>query len=129
MKVSHFGGIVDCETINSMLSILNLRYGKGVNEFWIYGEDRFPCLAILVNNDYANLTYFPEDGHPGFQSIAMDTDLNMKDISIFYTNTPDEEIEIDNDAIVPFSRAVEATKEFFTSLSLPTCLKWLELCE
>jgi len=82
-----------------------------------------------VNNDYANLTYFPEDGHPGFQSIAMDTDLNMKDISIFYTNTPDEEIEIDNDAIVPFSRAVEATKEFFTSLSLPTCLKWLELCE
>jgi len=75
MKISHFGGTVECKTIEDLDIVLNMRYGLGVNEFWISHEHEIPCLAILVNNNYANLTYFSEDGHPGFQSVGMGTDL------------------------------------------------------
>jgi hypothetical protein len=127
MKVSHFGGTVFCATIEDQATILNIRFGTGVNEYWISGEDDNPCLAILVKDDYANLTFFPEDGHPGFQSVGMGTDLNMEEITVFNTNTPNEEMEVNNDSIVPFTMALEAAKEFFASLTMPTCLEWIEL--
>lgn len=127
MKVSHFGGMIDCETVETLEQVLNMRYGSGVNEFWISGEEENPCLAVLVNNDYANLTYFPDDGHPGFQSIGMETGLDQHEISIFYTNTPEEEIEVNNDTVIPFSKALEAAKEFFTSTGMPKSIEWLEL--
>jgi len=127
MKVSHFGGTIDCATMETFEIVLNMQFGSGVNEFWISDEEDSPCLAILVNNDYANLTYFPEDGHPGFQSVGTGTDLNMEEITVFYTNTPEEEMEINNDAVVPFEIALKAAKEFFLTSTLPTCLEWIEL--
>lgn len=57
MKVSHFGGEVECKTIEDLDSVLNMRYGIGVNEFWISGEEENPCLPVLVNNNYAYLTF------------------------------------------------------------------------
>ena len=127
MKVSHFGGTIDCPTMEILEIVLNMQFGTGVNEFWISGEEDNPCLAILVNNSYANLTYFPEDGHPGFQSVGMDTDLDLGEITVFYTNTPEEEMEINNDAVVPFEIALNAAKEFYLTSALPTCLEWTEL--
>ena len=127
MKVSHFCGITDCNTVEELESVLSIRCGDGVNEFWISGDKDIPCLAVLVNNDYANLTYFPEDGHPGYQSIGMDTDLRPEGTTIFYTNTQDEEIEVYNDTVVPFAKALEAVKEYFITSTIPSCIKWREL--
>jgi hypothetical protein len=127
MKVSHFGGTAECKTIEDLRKVLNMRYGDGVNEFWISGEENNPCLAVLVNKDYANLTYFPKVGHMGFQSVGMGTSLVSDGISIFYTNTPEEEIEIGNDAVVPFFKALEAVEEFFETTALPESIEWFEL--
>ncbi len=127
MKVSHFGGTVDCETMDAFEAVLNMRYGTEVNEFWIYDKEKNPCLAILVNHEYANLTYFPEDGHPGFQSVGRNPDLNLRGMTIFYTNTPYEEIEVSNDAIVRFFQSAGSGKRVFMSLTQPTCIEWLEL--
>jgi hypothetical protein len=123
MNVSHFGGILKCKTIEDLELILNIRDGTGVNEFWIVGKENNPCLTILVNNNYANLTYFPKDGHPGFQSVGMSTCLNPDETTVFYTNTSDEEIKINDDTIVPFDIALKAAKEFFASSVMPTCLE------
>ncbi len=127
MKIEHFGGLIECNEIKEFESILNLRYGKEVNEFWIYGQDRYPCLSIMVNGEYAYMHFFPEHKQPGFQPIGMNTDLPEGEISIFYTNTVDEEIEIINDFVIPFSTAVTAAKEFFTTLEIPKCVEWFEL--
>ena len=127
MKISHFGGVVECKTIEELKNVLNMRYGDEVNEFWISGEEENPCLAILVNKGYATLTYFPEDGHMGFQSVGMDTDLEADGISVFYTNTPEEEMEINNDAIIPFSKALGAIIEFFETMHLPKSIEWVEM--
>jgi hypothetical protein len=60
----------------------------------------------MVNNDYAYLHYFPKDGHSGFQSIGMDPDLILDEMSIFYTGTIYQEIEVTNEAVVPFPIAL-----------------------
>ena len=127
LVVEHFGGTVECKTIGELEKILEIRYGTGVNEYWIYGKEKNPCLAVLVNNKYATLTYFPEEEHPGYQSVGKDTDLDFDEYTIFYVNTPTEEMEVHNFSVISFSKALEATKEFFLSLSIPNCLEWDEL--
>ena len=127
MIIEHFGGRDECKTIEDLERILKMRYGNAVNEYWIYGEDTFPCLAVLVKDNCASLTYFPNDNHAGFCSITMDDNVDNDGTTIFYVNTPTEEIEVDNGCIVPFANALEAVKEFFVSLSKPSCLEWVEL--
>jgi hypothetical protein len=129
MIIEHFGGEVKCNTIEELGSVLQMRYGDGVNEYWIYisDETRNPCLAVLVKDNYANLTYFPEDGHPGFQSVGKDTGLDSEVIVMFNCNSPGEEMEISADYVVPFSVAIQAVKEFFAAQIMSKCLEWDEL--
>ena len=126
MTVSHLGGTVECKTIEELNFLMSVRYGTGVNEYWIPSEG-FPCLAVLVNNEHANLTYFHDEEHSGLQSVGVDTKLDPKESSIFYTNTPTEEVVIRNEAVVPSETAQRAAIEYFSSLSLPTCIDWVEL--
>ena len=127
MKVSHFGGTQHCDTLEKLDFVLNSRFGDGVNEFWISGETETPCLTMLVNNSYASLTYFPDDEHPGYQSVGKDCDLDLCEITVFFTNSPQEELEINNDAVIPLSLAITAAKEFFVNFKIPSCVEWSEM--
>ena len=67
MKISHFGGVVFCNKIDDFLNVMKKRYGNDVNEFWITDDEtENPCLAILVNGELANVTFFPR-----FSSFAL----------------------------------------------------------
>ena len=82
---------------------------------------------ILVNNELANLTYFPPGKHPGFQSQGSIPGLDVGGFSKFFMNSPDQLQEIMNDQVVPFSAAVKAAKEFLERDELPKSINWLEL--
>jgi hypothetical protein len=129
MIVEHFGGTVECENINKFNAVLNKRYGAGVNEFWLSGEAKFPCIAILINGEFAHVTFFPEDGHPGFHSINTENP-KLDETKVFYVNTVNEEIEINGDlnaGIISTGKAMEIANEFFMTLSMPKCAEWFEL--
>ena len=53
--------------------------------------------------------------------------LDEDGISIFYTNTDSEEIEVANYSIIEIEDAVSAVKEFFETQQLPKCIEWEEL--
>jgi hypothetical protein len=53
--------------------------------------------------------------------------LISDNVTVFYTNTPEEEIEVLNDSVVPFSSAQSAVEEFCQTLMLPGCIEWFEL--
>lgn len=128
MKIQHFGGVTYFDTMDDLVKILQIRYGDDVNEFWITNEDEEnPCLAILVNKNYANVSYFPKAGHLGFQSIGNIKDLSPNGYSVFYTNTPEEELEISNEMIILFEQALVAAKEFVITKEKPTSIDWYEL--
>jgi len=114
---------------------LNKRYGAGVNAFWLSHEginenSTSAKLAILVNNELANVHYFPPGKHPGFQSQGSIPDLDIRGFSEFYVYSPEklqQVEEISNAYVVPFSDAVKVAKEFLECDELPKSMSWQEL--
>src|SRR5438270_841396 len=54
-----------------LIAALAWRDEKGGALFWITPDDQqYPSLAIRVTKDYADVHYFPSDGHPGFRSLG-----------------------------------------------------------
>ncbi|MCD7742137.1 MAG: hypothetical protein LUI06_08040 [Ruminococcus sp.] len=127
MIIKHFGGIEAVNTLDEVCEVLRKRYGDDVNEFWItYDNQENPCLAILVNKEFANVTYFPDAESIGFQSVGIPSGFNSDEFSVFCTNTPEEEIEISNSTIITFDEALQAALDFFQNPKLPNCIKWSE---
>lgn len=127
MVIKHFGGIETVNTLYGVCEVLHKRYGDDVNEFWITCDNQEnPCLAILVNKEFANVTYFPDAESLGLQSVGIPGDFNPDEFSVFYTNTPEEEIEVSNSAIITFDEALQVALDFFQNSKLPNCIEWSE---
>ena len=82
---------------------------------------------MSVKEKYACLSYFREEDDPGYSSVNDTPVLDADGISIFYTNTDSEEIEVANYSIIEIEDAVSAVEEFFETLQLPKCIEWEEL--
>ncbi|MDR0459806.1 MAG: hypothetical protein LBG68_05040, partial [Coriobacteriales bacterium] len=69
------------------------RFGDCANEFWIHPDgSEYPCIGLMVVHDYAYIQYFPEEGSPGYQPTGNALALISDNVTVFYTNTPEEEI-------------------------------------
>jgi hypothetical protein len=124
LKVEHFGGAEEVTDSAALDVVLSKRYGNDVNEFWLGGEEKYPCLAIQVRGSRACLHFFPRDGHPGYLSVG---DGAATGSETFYTNTPTEESYIAANAVVPFDQAREAAHEYLRTGSMPSSVRWTEL--
>lgn len=127
MMVEHFMGKVECNNFEELECVLKIRTKKGVNEFIITGKEYYPYIVLSVKENYATLSYFEKDEDPGFVSIGGDTNLGKDGISKFFTNTDEEEIEVENGSILSFTKAVTVLKEFFYTMKLPKCINWEKL--
>ena len=87
------------------------------------------CSSVCYNDSLKGccLNYFREEDDPGYSSVNANPVLDAEGISIFYTNTDSEEIEVANYSIVKMEDAVSAVEEFFETLQLPKCIEWEEL--
>jgi hypothetical protein len=129
MKISHFGGIAKCKTIEAVNAVLNKRYGNNANDFWISRDNsEYPILTLMVKDDCACVHYFPEDGNPGFVSIGSNVNLENDGATIFYV-TDEEEMSVANNLVIPIKLAMGAANEFFDSPEQPKCIKWFNLAE
>jgi hypothetical protein len=109
-----------------MTFVLAKRNEDGFNEFWLHhGDDKRPCLAILANLDLAYVHYLPKDGHPGFQSLRLASDLDLDGQTMFRCNR--DRTPMPNSTVIPFSWALDVAKEFAGSKWLPRCIEWFEL--
>lgn len=127
--IHHFLGENVCATINDVENVLNQSV-NGVNEFLIaQNHNVYPYLTVLINDLYANVTLVPSEESAGFEAFSDDTemDLDPDGISIFYTNTPSEEIEISNDYVIPKNLAIQIVKEFVDTGNMSDCVEWDEL--
>ena len=127
MMLQDMKGSLQVENSSALEEKLGKRYGSGVNAFWLTKTKDGAKLAILVNNELANVHYFPPGRHPGFNSVGSIPGLDVRGYSEFCVNSPDERQLISNAHVVPFSAAVRAAKEFLETDELPKSLNWLEL--
>ena len=129
MKIHHFLGDAVCETMEDLEKAL-AQSVNGVNEFFIVKEHTmFPYLTVLVNGAYAYVYCVPTEeaaGSPAFSEDA-ETGLDPDGISIFYINTPTEEIEIYNDYVIPKELAVQVVKDFAETGAMSDRVQWDEL--
>ena len=124
MKITHFGGVEECNSIEELHTILKKRYGNNANEFWISCGEKFPYLGMMVKDKYAYIQYFPDEDSAGFVGMINNNDPPLEEIVIFYTNTINEEIEVFNEMVVPFSKAEEVIVVFYNNSNLLEHLKW-----
>jgi hypothetical protein len=126
MRVVDIRGDEICvDSIQDLESVLQRRGESGANHFWLAHDDKqFPVLSFLVTGDVAALHYIPADREAGWRSVGTRGDgLTRFAIS----QHPADDVFILNEALVPFSAAVEAAKEFLLSDQRPTSVDWFEL--
>ncbi|MGN1105140.1 MAG: Imm1 family immunity protein [Huintestinicola sp.] len=124
MTISHFGGAFMDISSEDVDDILKIRFGSGVNEFWISLEGEYPCLAVMINGDLGSITYFPDDLCAGSQSYGGE---KAGETVTFYTDTPEEETELDGRYAVSSAVALRAAREFVFTGKRPVCIEWVEL--
>lgn len=140
MFFKHFHGNDRCSTAEEIKQILHQDV-NGVNEFIISNNphDPYPYLSVLVNGKAAYLFYAPFDDSvgAGFQAYGEDEDgfeLDPDENTVFYVNTPTEEIEISNEYVCSREKAIEVVLAFMDCdewpsryEDLPDCVEWEEL--
>ncbi|MBP0956218.1 MAG: hypothetical protein J5997_02505 [Oscillospiraceae bacterium] len=124
MTISHFGGTFKDISAEDVDDILKIRFGSGVNEFWISLEGEYPCMAVMINGDLGSVTYFSNDLCAGFQSYG---GKKAEENVTFYTNTPEEKTELDGRYAVSSAVALRAAREFVFTGIRPVCIEWVEL--
>jgi hypothetical protein len=109
--------------------LLRMRIDNSYNAFWIsHDGEEYPTLSLLVRDDFSVLHYIPEEFNAGYQSVGNGPGLDALGVTSFSIsrNTGDD-VQVTNEAIVPFSTALLVANEFFHSIARPNCIEWFEL--
>jgi hypothetical protein len=127
MRIEDYDSVRDVVSSQEIEAALSKRHSNGMNSFWLTdGEKEFPYINILAKGGLAYVHYFPREGHPGFASVAKVPVDEPRETSVFFLY-PTEKVWILNGAVVPFSDALKAAKEFSITTAMPKSIQWFEL--
>ena len=129
VRLEHFGGVASVAGRAHLLEILQLRFGDGVNEFWASTPGRpFPVLSLALSGSWAVLHFFPEDGHPGWQSTASGELPLAAQSTVFNCNGIGEVAEFPVKSVVGAADGIAAMVEFMSRPDTrPASIDWFEL--
>jgi hypothetical protein len=129
MKVIDFDGVHEARNIDYLEVILRTRHGSGVNSFLLsHGSEAYPALSLLVKDDLAYLNYLPRENDAGFASAGKMPGLKPGELTTFsISENPGDDVNVLNAAVLPFSVALQAAREFFLSKDLPRSIEWTQL--
>lgn len=123
MIVADLTGDHEARTLEQLEALLAVRHGGG-NEFWISAETKsFPLLAVNVQGHDAVVHFFPDEAHPGFQSVG---DKGDKGTTSFPGGTGDK-VDVPDEAVIPLKIAMAAATQFAESFDRPELIRWFEL--
>ena len=90
------------------------------DEIWIFGEEKYPCIALLTHGEYAAVNYFEqEDGGMWLSEGRLD-----KEIAFLAGG---EEWIAPSDAVISLCDALQCVTEFCETGARPSCIHWQEL--
>lgn len=117
MTVSTRHGDIVCHSKNEVKKLIE---SSSDDDIWISIDTEYPCLAILINGQYACIHYFEDENGTAFQSHG---DLK-KQITFIAGGT---EWTAPPEAVVTLEKAVKCMEEFCDTLKRPDCIEWQEL--
>lgn len=130
MRVDEFTRSWQVTNAKELAAALTSRDEKGGALFFMTPDDdqQYPSLAIRVTKDFADVHYFPFDGHPGFRCLGgaglpKDGWTNFA----YQGCDPGTGEETPNEFIIPLATACEIAEEFRRSGQRSNAVEWLEL--
>ena len=101
---------------------------RGGAVFWVAHEPQYPCMAIRVSGDVADVHYFPEAGHPGFRCLG-GTGLPEDGFTtlIYEGCDPAAGEATPNRFIVPWPTARSIAGDFLAGGRMSDRVRWFEL--
>lgn len=122
MNVANVNGDQECTTKQELEDLIRKSSLNPYDDIWISEKEAdYPCLAILVNGDFACVHYFYNDSGDMWQSVGdCDHDVTFK-------VTGESPGIIPGDCVIPLDAAIKCAKEFFDTYQRPSCIDWEEL--
>jgi hypothetical protein len=125
MNIRDFRGNYEVGNTTELEAVLSRRYLNGENWFLLcVGNENEPCMTLAVRGDVATLHYMRNSEDTGFRSIGGIMDYDQ---DVTFRMTENSDFPVCGDAVLPFSVALSAAKEFFGSPELPKSIEWLEI--
>ena len=119
------------EDQGTLAKFLGRRDDKRGGEFWLSGEeDSWPCLAIIVSDEWSDVTYFSGIDHPGFRCLRRHDDPPLPGVMTKFKWVgcdPADGVQTPNTFVLPFATSLYLAQEFFRHRVLPESAQWFEL--
>src|SRR5262249_52007006 len=114
----------------SLDKALAWRDERGGALFWITANaETYPQLGIRVSGDFADIHYFPREGHPGFRCLGGEGLPKNGFTKLVYEGCdPASGEDEPNEFVVPFKTARTVAKDFFRTKRMSKAEKWFDLC-
>ncbi len=128
MIVADLAGTHDVSEVSELESILSKRF-DGKNSFWMAHDSNLcPTLTLVVKGDIASLWYVPKERNAGCNSVGTMPGLDPNGSTTFsISDHTADDIEVLNQFLIPFSKALTAATEFFVTKERPQSVEWFEL--
>lgn len=120
MILSNNNGDHDVSSCSEIETLFGKDNGDLLDDIWLYGDDEYPSLAILINGKYACVHYFKNDQGDMWQSVG-----NAPHEVTFMSNG--ESSPMPANAVIALEDAIECAKQFFKEQKRPDCIEWREL--
>ncbi len=125
MQFEHFLGHEICDTATGVDKIFGMTV-EGVNEIIISDPSKeYPYLTVLLNGEKAYAVCVTDGESAGFQ--AYEKDVGNNGTTIFYVNTPTEELEISNSYLISKEKAKQIVLDFMNTFNMSSSVEWEEL--
>lgn len=90
-------------------------------EIWISMENKYPCMAVCLNGNYAAITYFQsEDGE-----MLLSCNEDNQEVVSFVAGG--EEWIPEPNAVIGIDDMFSCIREFLDSAERPSCIHWQDL--
>ena len=127
MTVISFEGERQCNSLEELNEVLELRSERDNNDFILIPNEDYPNMEILIKGDWTYIYYFPEEDHAGFFAYMDNNGLDKDGDMEFNIGSFNSVIEISNEHVIPVEKAYEVAREYFASNELSKEVKWFEL--
>jgi hypothetical protein len=113
VRIEGIGRTWQADDLKTLEDAFDWRDHRGGAYFWLTHNQQYPTLAVRISGDFADVCYFPHDGHPGFRCIG---DGGMTDNGstklVFDGCDPESGEDTPNVFIVPVRTARSIASEF-----------------
>ena len=122
MNIAYSKGDFECNSWEEIEDFIQKSSSNPYDDIWISEEaGEFPCLAILINGNYACVHYFLEDEDDVWQSVG------SGDQDVDFISNGNEKSSMPADAVISLGEALLCAKQFYDTRQQPDCIEWREL--